>query len=226
MILRNYEVGGFCAMIAGPADQRRTVINRLAELDQPLVVFQEELDAGLSDVCVIRQDDRGGGRLIGDHLLARRAENLVVVAPRQIWPAVESRIAGIKDSIASAGGAARLQVVRAESESFADVQAAMASHLETNSLPDAVVGANDPIAIAAMLLLSDRGVAVPQQVRVVGFNGFEAHRYSRPHLTTVLSPAYALGERAGQAMLDRLRNGHFSQAEHVLPVVFEQGFTT
>jgi len=226
MILRNYEVGGFCAMIAGPTEQRRAVINRLAELDQPLVVFQQELNAELADVCAIRQDDRGGGRLIGDHLLARRAGNLVVVAPRQIWPAVENRIAGIEDSIASAGRSARLQVVRAESESFADVQAAMASHLESNPLPDAVIGANDPIAIAAMLLLTDRGVAVPQQVRVVGFNGFEAHRYSRPHLTTVLSPAYALGERAGQAMLERLRDGRFSQAEHVLPVVFEQGFTT
>lgn len=226
MILRNYEVGGFCAMIAGPAEQRAAVVQRLAELNQPLVVFQEDPGGELPDVCSVRQDDRGGGRLIGDHLLARRASDLVMITPKQGWPAVERRAAGIADSIAAAGGGARLTLVPAESESFADVQAAFATYLETHPLPDAVIGANDPIAIAAMLLLNDRGVSVPAQVRVVGFNGFDAHRYSRPHLTTVLSPAYQLGERAGRAMLDRLRDGRFAQRDHLLPVVFEQGFTT
>lgn len=226
MILKNYEVGGFCAMVAGPAEQRRVVIHRLAELDQPLVVFQASVDGEKPDVCSVRQDDRGGGRLIGDHLLARRASELLMVVPGQDWPAIENRAAGISDSIAAAGGEARLTMLRAKSESFADVQAAVASYLDQHPLPDAVIGANDPIAIAAMLLLNDRGVSVPGQVRVVGFNGFDAHLYSRPHLTTVLSPAYALGERAGQAMLDRLRDGHFARRDHLLPVVFEQGFTT
>lgn len=226
MILRNFEVAGFCAMVAGPADQRAAVVQRLSQLDQPLVVFQQELGKQMPDVCSIRQDDRGGGRLIGDHLLARRANSIVVVAPKQIWSAIESRIAGLEDSVAAAGGGASLKVVQAETESFADVQAAMTAYLDQHPVPDAVVGANDPIAIAAMLLLNDRGVAVPEQVRVVGFNGFEAHRYSRPHLTTVRSPAYALGEQAGLAMLHRLREGRFDQPEHLLPVVFEQGFTT
>jgi DNA-binding LacI/PurR family transcriptional regulator len=34
-------------------------------------------------------------------------------------------------------------------------------------------------------------------VKVVGFNGFEVHRYSRPLLTTVLSLHYDMGVRAG-----------------------------
>lgn len=226
MILRNYDVAGFCAMIAGPAADRDAVVNRLAQIDQPLVVFQQELAQELQDVCAIRQDDRGGGRLIGDHLLARRVRSIVMITPRQIWPAVDNRVAGLRDSIAAAGDGTRFDVIRANSESFADVQAALAAYLEDAPLPDAVVGANDPIAIAAMLLLNDRGVKVPDQVRVVGFNGFEAHRYSRPQLTTVRSPAYALGERAGHAMLERLREGSFAQTELLLPVVFEQGFTT
>lgn len=226
MILRNYEVAGFCAMISGPAEQRTAVARQLMALEQPLVLFQQAADTGNADVCAIRQDDRSGGRLIGDHLLARRVENMLVITPRQTWPAVESRIAGLRDSIAGAGGHANLKVLPANSESFADVQAALAGYLEANPVPDAVVGANDPIAIAAMLLLSDRDMRVPDDVRVVGFNGFEAHRYSRPHLTTVLSPAYELGEQAGEAMLQRLKSGHFNSAEVMLPVIFEQGFTT
>lgn len=226
MIMRNFEVAGFCAMISGPKPERLAAIGRLADLNQPVVVFQQELPGAGPEICTVRQDDRGGGRLIGDHLLARRVAEILVVIPHQPWPAVENRIAGIKDSIAAAGSTAEVAVLEADSESFADVQAAFAAYLDSHPLPGAVVGANDPVATAAMLLLTDRGVRVPEDVRVVGFNGFEAHRYARPHMTTVLSPAYAVGERAGEAMLARLRSGRFEQPDHVLPVVFDPGFTT
>ena len=71
-----------------------------------------------------------------------------------------------------------------------------------------------------------RGHRIPEDVRIVGFNGFEAHRYSRPRLTTVISPAYAIGEQAGEAMLGRLATGAFEVAEYVLPVIFDPNSTT
>ena len=87
-------------------------------------------------------------------------------------------------------------------------------------------GTNDAIATAALLYLSDKGCYVPDEVKVVGFNGFEAHRYSRPQLTTVLSLPYEMGERAGRAMLHRLEVGHFQELEQVIPVVFDAEQTT
>lgn len=226
MIMRNFEVAGFCAMISGPETERLAAIERLADLNQPVVVFQQELANAGADICTVRQDDRGGGRLIGDHLLARRVADILMVIPHQPWPAVENRVAGIRDSIAAAGSPAEVTVLEAASESFADVQAAVATYLDGHPLPGAIVGANDPVATAAMLLLTDRGVRVPEDIRVVGFNGFEAHRYARPHMTTVISPAYQVGERAGLAMLARLKSGTFEQPDYVLPVVFDPGFTT
>jgi DNA-binding LacI/PurR family transcriptional regulator len=226
MIMRNYEVGGFCAMVSGPHAERAEVVDRLRALKQPVVVFQERFALVDADLCAVRQDDRGGGRLVGDHLLARRATDLVMVVPRQEWPAIESRVAGVRDSLAAAGGAARLTLVESASESFADVQSAVATYLAASPTPQAVIGGNDAIATAALLYLLDHGVRVPDDVRVVGFNGFEAHRYSRPRLTTVVSAAYALGERAGEAMLARLKLGAFPGVDHVLPVYFDPGATT
>ena len=226
MIMRNFEVGGFCAMISGPREERASVIRRLTALDQPTILFQEPFDAEGQDVCTIRQDDRGGGRLIADHLLARRVSDMLMIVPRQEWPAIESRVAGIRDGLAAAGGAATLTVLESASESFADVQSVLARYLKGNAAPQALIGGNDSIATAAMLYLMDHGARVPDDVRVVGFNGFEAHRYSRPRLTTVISAAYALGERAGEAMLARLREGSFARQDLVLPVYFDPGATT
>ena len=225
MIMRSYEVGGFCAMVSGSPGERRSVIERLIELDQPLVVFQEQPNIRDRDICVIRQDDFGGGRLLADHLLARRARRYLMIVPRQGWPAVENRIAGLKEGLA-VNRRSSLAIIESASESFGDVQAAVSEHLRHNPVPDAVVGANDAIATAAMLYLLDRGQRIPEDVRVVGFNAFEAHRYAQPRLTTIRSSPYALGELAGRAMLDRLETGRFAEAEHVLPVVFSPGQTT
>lgn len=226
MIMRNFEVGGFCAMISGAPNDRREVIRRLSGLDQPVIIFQEALATPRSDFCVVRQDDKGGGRLLADHLLARRAETYLVIVPLQGWPAIENRVAGLSEGLLSARPSAEITMIESMSESFADVQAATADYLDHHPVPGAVVGANDPIAAAAMLHLLDRGLRVPEDVRVVGFNGFEAHRYLRPRLTTVISAPYEMGEQAGRAMLQRLATGAFETPEYVLPVVFDPNSTT
>ena len=226
MIMRDFEVGGFCAMISGPPRARRAVIEQLAGLDQPVVIFQEALDTARPDFCVVRQDDKGGGRLLADHLLARRVESYLVIVPRQGWPAIENRVAGLREGLGASSPPVEITVVECASESFADVQAATARHLDHHSLPGAIVGANDQIAAAAMLHVLDQGHRIPEDVRVVGFNGFEAHRYARPRLTTVISSPYAIGEQAGKAMLRRLAAGSFEAPEYIVPVVFDPNSTT
>jgi DNA-binding LacI/PurR family transcriptional regulator len=225
MIMRSYEVGGFCAMISGKPKDRLRVVELLSGLEQPLIVFQETIDVARDDVCMVRQDDRAGGRLLADHLLARRIRNYLVIVPRQGWPAIEYRVEGLREGLA-VDPSTSIAVIESASESFADVQTVTATYLQDNPLPEAVVGTNDSIATAAMLLLNEKGYSVPDDVRVVGFNGFEAHRYSQPRLTTVRSMPYELGEVAGRAMLGRLTGGTFDVKEYVLPVVFMPSLTT
>ncbi|MGI8969161.1 MAG: substrate-binding domain-containing protein, partial [Dehalococcoidia bacterium] len=225
MIMRSYEVAGFCAMISGKPEERLRTVERLSGLEQPLIVFQEAIDSAYGDLCVVRQDDRGGGRLLADHLLARRVKSYLVIVPGQGWPAIEYRVAGLLEGLAM-DPSVFVATVESASESFADVQDIVAAYLKNHPVPEAVVGTNDAIATAAMLYLIGKGHSVPDDLRVVGFNRFEAHRYSRPPLTTVQSVPYELGELAGHAMLNRLAGGRFDVREYVLPVVFVPSLTT
>ena len=81
MIMRSFEVGGLCAMISGPRAERLRIVETLTRLQQPLVLFQEALEKPFADVCVIRQDDHAGGRLLADHLLARRVRTFLAIVP-------------------------------------------------------------------------------------------------------------------------------------------------
>ena len=226
MIMRNLQVGGFCAMISGPINERRMVLEKLQSLGQPLILFQEEVPTKHGDICSVRQADWSGGQMIGDHLLARSVDHILILRPLLDWSAIENRIQGMTECVQSLNSNVKLTTVRAQSESFRDVQTTLANYLAVNSLPGAIFCCTDQIAMAAMLLLSERGYSVPEDVRVVGFNGFEAHRYLRPQLTTVFSPAYDLGQQAGEAMLARLASDSFPVRDIVLPVHFGAGSTT
>ena len=160
-IVRNFAVDGFCVIMSGTPEARRRIIDSLVRLDQPIVLIQEPIAPPDGDICIVRQDDAGGGRLIADHLAARRVRRLLVIVPGLEWPAVDERVAGLRQGIAAAGGDIVIDLVETAGEDFDSTQAAVAAYLDRNPLPGAIVGANDRLAIAAMALLESRGIAVP-----------------------------------------------------------------
>jgi DNA-binding LacI/PurR family transcriptional regulator len=225
-IIRNFAVDGFCVVLSGTTAERNTIIEGLVRLDQPLVLIQEPIVSPNAETCVVRQDDAGGGRLIADHLAARRVNTVLVMVPSEVWPAIDERVSGLRQGFAAAGGHVEIDVVRAKTEEFDSARAALIAHLDRFPLPDAIVGANDRLAIAALSVLLDRGIPVPERVKVTGFNGFEQRRYARPLITTVISSAYEMGERAGHMLLERFASDRFPTNEIVLPVHFDLGETT
>ena len=70
--------------------------------------------------------------------------------------------------------------------------------------PEGMVFANDQMAVGALHTLERRGVRVPQDVAVTGFDGIPLSRLVRPTLTTVRQPMRDMGERAVELLLQRI----------------------
>ncbi|WP_328535485.1 LacI family DNA-binding transcriptional regulator [Streptomyces sp. NBC_00344] len=70
--------------------------------------------------------------------------------------------------------------------------------------PDALVFANDQMAVGALQALERRGLRVPDDVVVTGFDGIPLSRLVRPTLTTVRQPMVRLGEEAVELLVQRL----------------------
>ena len=71
-------------------------------------------------------------------------------------------------------------------------------------LPDAVVAANDQMAIGVLRSLTAAGIRIPEQVAVVGFDDIFPGDLCQPPLTTVHQPMRMLGERACDRLLERI----------------------
>lgn len=223
--LRAIETDGVCMVLSGSRKTRRTVIEKVAATNQPLVMMQEEVPDDIRDGASIHFDDRGGARQLASLLVGNGVRHVAFLVPALEWPGIQRREAGLREVIAASPGV-EISVVKSASEGFEDCQAALAAFLATGASPDAVVGANDQMAIAAMRYLQGIGRRVPEDVQVAGFNGLEFGRYTTPELTTVAAPAFRLGEAAATAMFQRLDTGSFPFREIVVPVeILRRGST-
>jgi LacI family transcriptional regulator len=83
-------------------------------------------------------------------------------------------------------------------------------------LPDAVVSANDQMAIGVVKALTRAGVRVPEDVAVVGFDDIFPGSLCDPPLTTVHQPMRMLGERACARLLDRIASPALRPATELL----------
>lgn len=218
VVIKTLGVDGFCLSLSGDAAARADLLTRLRELNQPLVLAQETLIKPNKDVCIVRQDDFGGGLQLADHLIARRVEHLAVVVPKLEWPSFSARLEGLRAGIRRTGQTPKIEVIRAESEGFVDCVAVVAEYLAAGNRPDAIVGGNDQIGLSAMYAIRSAGLSVPKDVLVTGFNALDFWQYSTPRLTTVRSRPREVGAAAGDSLIHRLETGTFRDNEIVLPV--------
>jgi LacI family transcriptional regulator len=151
---------------------------------------------------------------------------MVVKMTLNQWKAVDERERGIRSVAARQGMDLEVETVGCGTGSFSEVQEAVGAALERRGLPDAIMALNDQIGIATLKLLKARGVKVPEEVRVTGFNAFDFWQYSDPVLTTVRSPGYELGRIAGRELIARLETGRFAHKAIKVPVELVLGETT
>jgi LacI family transcriptional regulator len=225
-LVRQLHTDGLCILMAGAYNPKSALAEALGSLGQPTVLFQQNYSDAKGDVCVLRQDDFEGGRMLSAHLIERGARSIVAVFPQLHWPAMKARIDGIRHSVDAAGQSVSLTVLTSIDETPVATEGALAGYLSGGDTFDAVIAGNDQMAIAAHRMLARRGKKIPDDVRVAGFNGFSFIDYLETRLTTVRSPAFQLGSLGAHHIIRRIETGAFETTSVVLPVDFVPGQTT
>ncbi|MEU6394596.1 LacI family DNA-binding transcriptional regulator [Streptomyces sp. NPDC046939] len=86
----------------------------------------------------------------------------------------------------------------------ADGARAMTELLDGGTAPDAVFAFSDELALGALHVAHERGLRVPEDVAIVGFDDIEDGRYSHPPLTTIAPDKRQIAERSLQCLADRI----------------------
>jgi LacI family transcriptional regulator len=155
-------------------------------------------------VDVVRPDDTQGARDATAYLIARGHRRIGMVAGAMGDVTSERRVAGYREALEQASIAFDPQLVVRGNFVRQGGREAMRELLVLQQRPSAVFCGNDLMAIGAMDTVREAGLAIPQDMAIMGFDDIEAASLVSPALTTVLNPAYKLGEIAGRYILERI----------------------
>ncbi|MDH2424901.1 LacI family DNA-binding transcriptional regulator [Sphaerisporangium sp. TRM90804] len=155
-------------------------------------------------VDLVHSDDEGGAAEATRYLLDQGYDRIgFVCGPRAEGPAAE-RVAGYLSALAERGVAADPELIAHTRFSRAGGDDGTERLLALPRPPRAVVCANDVMAIGALDAARRRGLDVPGELAIMGFDDIEAATLVSPRLTTMANPARKIGQACGRLLLDRL----------------------
>jgi LacI family transcriptional regulator len=147
-------------------------------------------------------DSTLGARVATDYLIGQGHRRIAFISGPSDHPDALQRLDGYKAALAAARIPFVAKLVATgdylETGGFAAVNALLDARVEFS----AVFAANDQTAFGVMLALHRRGLKVPQDVSVVGFDDLPTSAFVVPPLTTVHRYTDEIGERAAEAMID------------------------
>ncbi|MFW0909823.1 catabolite control protein A [Bacillus altitudinis] len=115
------------------------------------------------------------------------------------------KLAGYKRALEEAGIAFDEALVAEGDYSYDSGIEALANLLEQSDKPTAVIVATDEMALGVIHGAQDRGVSIPEDLEVIGFDNTRLSLMVRPQLTTVVQPTYDIGAVA-MRLLTKLMN--------------------
>lgn len=147
--------------------------------------------------------------MVADELLSNGHRKIAIVGgPGWLWTS-EQRLAGYREACASAGlDPDTVPVMHGDytEKSGYEATAALLSIYESWKLTG-IIYANDLMAIGGAMFLAERGLVIPRDISIVGFDDIVPSRYFNPPLTTVSQPGLEMGSAAAQVLLNKLGLG-------------------
>lgn len=188
------------------------ISDRLRDRRLPTVMVDADSDV-FSRVLI---DDSAGGRLAAEHLLARGYRSFGYLLERQIADYESQAIKRLNGFRAAVRGAVDADVVVATCDnSVAAARAAAGALLDRPDRPAAVMAHHDLLAVGVLLAARDRGLRIPQDIAVMGFDDGDAAQAA--DLSTVRQPFEESGRAALAVLLGQV-NGSTPRSTTMLDV--------
>jgi len=164
----------------------------------------------------VRAENSRNAALLTSHLLEHGRSHLVFVGDPDASPDVSERYSGFRSAHAAGEVPLRRPPLRVPLIEGAGIQVAD-EILRRRVKVDGLVCANDELALAIMKRLQASGVAIPDDLAVVGWDDAPTARYFSPELTTVRQPVRDLGRWAAARLHARIVGKEPAGSPHVLP---------
>ena len=168
-------------ILIGQSDQAAT-LDRVAARYRPLVAWGGHQPGQVH--CSVGSDNMLGGDLATTHLIERGCRHIAFFGDARALE-IAQRLEGCRSAMARAGLSGALRVFPAHliaDDAHPNIQIFLN---EADDRPQGIVAVSDVVAMAVVNALGERGIAVPGQIRVVGYDDLPVALQTVPRLTTI-----------------------------------------
>ncbi len=159
-----------------------------------------------SQLCWIDNNNVYSGTVAASFLLSQGYGCIAFLGGQYYDLGSAHRLQGLKEGLQARGHTLDDQYVRLGQSTRADGYAMTDRLLDEKQLPDAIVCANNYIALGCVAAIQERGMRIPEDVGVLTFDDYPFSRFTEPQLTVVDIDVRDLGVRAGKHLVEIIRH--------------------
>jgi len=201
------------AVIVVTSELTATEVAALARARLPLVVVDPN-NLPRTRVMSVGSTNFAGGLAATQHLIGLGHERIAYLGGPARTTSNQARVHGFRGAMEAAGLPVRDEYVQYRQFRYEEGVAGGATLLDLRESPTAVFAANDEIALGVIEAARVRGVRVPEDLSVVGFDDTQLAALGSPPLTTVRQPLREMGAVALRRAL-RLAAGEEIESHHI-----------
>jgi len=201
-LLRSQRVEGILLVIAA-APTPVTQISRMISAGMRLVCLDRIPDRVPVDSVSV--EDTSAAELGVDHLIAMGHRRIAIVTGPPTLKNERQRLLGYKQALQRAGLTPDPKLIWAGNNRPEDVGAICRERLQDlGSRPEAIFATNGPTGLGVLRAFRDCGLNTPDDLAFVTFDELTVDDLFKPSITTVVQPAYEIGFRAAEILMQRI----------------------
>jgi LacI family transcriptional regulator len=207
--LSSRRVDGVIISTAGDDDH----VELLQQRQIPLVLFDRSIPR--IDADLVLADVRDAGRKLVAHLAAQGYREIAFVGGPGGISTLETRLAGCREVAAETGVSLAVHLGRFDQASGEEIVTRLCA---SGKVPEAIIGANNLVAVGALVALRRHGLRVPEDVGLACFGDLELAALIDPFLTVIRDPEYETGRIAMEMLHERICGHTGPSRTRLLPV--------
>jgi len=189
------RVGGLAVIVS---EMEPALIDELAGGDVPIVFY--DVGAPRRNITNIRVNYRQGIEKLVEYLHSLGHQKLGFIGHHSTLGPLHERLKAVKDVIAKYSSDMEVRS-SANKDSLEGGRQAARTLLASGYRPTAIVCVNDIMAVGALRELRDRGLRVPEDVSVTGFDNIKISEFCSPALTTLHIPRDRIGHTICESLI-------------------------
>ncbi|SCW39094.1 transcriptional regulator, LacI family [Paenibacillus tianmuensis] len=197
-------------IVMSQSDSDQSFIEYASDKEIPLVVLNRPVES--VQVMNFVPDDQSGAYRLTEYLVQQGHRHIAIIEGKQGFKSTQARRDGYREALRKHGISVPEAYYVSGNYDLESGHAAMSKLLELPDRPTAVFCCNDDMALGAVKAVTERGLSVPEDISVAGFDDNLFSAFMSPALTTVRRPIEELSRAGAEKLLKFIETKHSEQS--------------